>query len=199
MNILRIDSSAKFEGSHSRDLIDGLLRNLEHEGRVVRRDLVDAIPQIDAAWIAANTTPDDERTDAHRQTLALSDALVGELEAADLIVIGLPVYNFGVPASLKAWIDQVCRARRTFRYSPDGPVGLLEGKRAIVVYAAGGTAMGSDIDFASGYLRHVLSFIGIKDVSFVDAGRHMADAEAIPRAKAEVDRIAADLAARLAA
>ena len=84
MNILRIDSSAKIEGSHSRDLIDGLLRNLEQEGRVVRRDLVDAIPQIDAAWIAANTTPDDERTDLHRQTLALSDALVGELEAADL-------------------------------------------------------------------------------------------------------------------
>lgn len=133
MNILRIDSSAKIEGSHSRDLIDGLLGNLEQEGHVVRRDLVDAIPQIDAAWIAANMTPDDERTDSHRQTLALSDALVGELEAADLIVIGLPVYNFGVPAALKTWIDQVCRARRTFRYSPDGPVGLLEQKRAIVV------------------------------------------------------------------
>jgi FMN-dependent NADH-azoreductase len=199
MNILRIDSSAKIEGSHSRDLIDGLLRNLEQEGRVVRRDLVDPIPQIDAAWIAANTTPDDERTDSHRQTLALSDALVGELEAADLTVIGLPVYNFGVPAALKAWIDQVCRARRTFRYSPDGPVGLLEGKRAIVVYAAGGTAMGSDIDFASGYLRHVLGFIGVKDVTFVDAGRHMADADAISRAEAEIDRLAADLATRLAA
>ena len=199
MNILRIDSSAKIEGSHSRDLIDGLLRNLEQEARVVRRDLVDAIPQIDAAWIAANTTPDDERTDSHRQTLALSDALVGELESADLIVIGLPVYNFGVPAALKAWIDQVCRARRTFRYSPDGPVGLLEGKRAIVVYAAGGTAMGSDIDFASGYLRHVLGFIGVKDVTFVDAGRHMADADAISRAEAEIDRLAADLATRLAA
>ena len=199
MNILRIDSSAKIEGSHSRDLIDGLLRNLEQEGRVVRRDLVDPIPQIDAAWIAANTTPDDERTDTQRQALALSDALVGELEAADLIVIGLPVYNFCVPASLKAWIDQVCRARRTFRYSPDGPVGLLEGKRAIVVYAAGGTAMGSDIDFASGYLRHVLGFIGVKDVTFVDAGRHMADADAISRAEAEIDRLAADLATRLAA
>ena len=199
MNILRIDSSAKIEGSHSRDLIDGLLRNLEQEGRVVRRDLVNPSPQIDAAWIAANTTPDDARTDSHRQTLALSDALVDELEAADLIVIGLPVYNFGVPAALKAWIDQECRARRTFRYSPDGPIGLLEGKRAIVVYAAGGTAMGSDIDFASGYLRHVLGFIGVKDVTFVDAGRHMADADAISRAEAEIDRLAADLATRLAA
>ncbi len=199
MNILRIDSSAKLEGSHSRGLIDRLLQDLGPDGRVVNRDLVDPIPQIDAAWIAANTTPEEERTDAHRKTLALSDTLVSELEAADLIVIGLPVYNFGVPASLKAWIDQVCRARRTFRYSPDGPIGLLEGKRAIVVYAAGGTAMGSDIDFASGYLRHVLGFIGIKDVTFVDAGRHMADAEALPRAEVEIDRLAADLATRLAA
>ncbi len=199
MNILRIDSSTKIEGSHTRDLIDRLLQGFELDGHVVRRDLVDPIPQIDAAWIAANTTPDDERTDTHRETLALSDALVEELDGADLIVIGLPVYNFGVPASLKAWIDQVCRARRTFRYSPDGPVGLLEGKRAIVVYAAGGTAMGSDIDFASGYMRHVLGFIGIRDVTFVDAGRHMTNVDAISRAEAEIDRLSADLAARLAA
>lgn len=199
MNILRIDSSAKVEGSHSRDLIDRLLDKLGPDWPVTRRDLVDPIPQIDAVWIAANTTLEENRTDAHRHTLALSDALIGELEAADLIVIGLAVYNFGVPASLKAWIDQVCRARRTFHYTPDGPVGLLKGKRAIVVYAAGGTAMGSHIDFASGYLRHVLGFIGVKDVTFVNAGRHMADAEAIPRARAEIDRLTADVAARRAA
>lgn len=199
MNILRIDSSAKVEGSYSRDLIDRLLDTLGPGGQVVRRDLVDPIPQIDAAWIAANKPLEEKRTDAHRHTLALSETLVAELEAADLIVIGLPVYNFGVPASLKAWIDQVCRARRTFRYTPNGPEGLLEGKRAIVVYAAGGTAMGSPIDFASGYLRHVLGFIGIKDVTFIDAGRHMADAEAIPRARVEIDRFAADFAARRAA
>ena len=78
-------------------------------------------------------------------------------------------------------------------------VNSMKGKRAIVVYAAGGTALGSDIDFASGYLRHVLGFMGIKDVTFVDAGRHMADAEALPRAEAEIDRLAADLATRLAA
>ncbi|WMS44534.1 NAD(P)H-dependent oxidoreductase [Acuticoccus sp. MNP-M23] len=126
------------------------------EHHIVLRDLAEQIPQVDAAWIAANTSPETERTDQHRQSLALSDALFGELEAADLIVIGLPVYNFGVPASLKAWIDQVCRAQRTFRYTPDGPKGLLEGKRAIVVYAARGTAMGSSIDFASFYLRRVL-------------------------------------------
>ncbi len=199
MNILRIDSSAKIEGSHSRSLIDRLLQDLGPAGQVIRRDLVNPVPQIDCRWIEANTTPEEKRTDEHRQTLSLSDALVTELEAADLIVIGLPVYNFGVPASLKAWIDQVCRAQRTFRYTPEGPAGLLEGKRAIVVYAAGGTAIGSNIDFASGYLRHVLGFIGIKDVSFVDAGRHMTNADAIPRAEAETDRLAADLAMRVVA
>jgi len=193
MNILRIDSSATVEGSYSRDLIDRLLDNLGPDGQVVRRDLTDPIPQIDAAWIAANTRPEAERSDAHRQTLALSDRLVDELEAADLIVIGLPVYNFAVPAALKAWVDQVCRARRTFRYTPEGPQGLLTGKRAIVVYAAGGTAMGSPIDFASGYLRHVLGFIGIDDVTFVDAGRHMADEDVLPRAGAAVDHLARQL------
>lgn len=199
MNILRIDSSAKTEGSLSRSLIDRLLQNLGPYEKLIRRDLASPIPQIDAAWIAANTTPDEERTDEHRQTLSLSEELIGELEAADMIAIGLPVYNFGVPASLKAWIDQVCRTRRTFCYTPEGPEGLLKGKRAIVVYAAGGTAMRSDIDFASGYLRHVLGFIGIKEVRFVDAGRHMVDTSAIPRAQSDIDRLATDLAIYLPA
>ena len=199
MNILRIDGSARVEGSRSRGLVDRLLCALGSDRRVVRRDLAEPIPQIDAAWIAANATPEEERTAAHRQTLALSEALIGELEASDLIVIGLPVYNFGVPAPLKAWIDQVCRARRTFRYTAQGPEGLLEGKRAIVVYASGGTAMGSEIDFASAYLRHVLGFIGIRDITFVDVGRHLSDAKARPRAEAEIDQLAADLATRLAA
>lgn len=197
--ILRIDASARIEGATSRALIDRLIAGLGPGQAVLRRDLADPIPQIDAAWIAANGTPEAERTDAQRRALALSDRLVAELDAAALIVIGLPVYNFGVPAALKAWIDQVCRARRTFRYTPDGPEGLLTGKRAIVIYVAGGTRMGSDIDFASGYLRHVLGFIGITDVTFVDAGRHMADAEALDRAAARVDRLAADLAADAAA
>ena len=199
MNILRIDGSARTEGSKSRDLLDRLLEGLGAAHRITHRDLAEPVPQIDAAWIAANGRPAADRSEAERKTLALSEALVAELEAADLIAIGLPVYNFGVPTSLKAWIDQVCRARRTFRYTPDGPVGLLSGKRAIAVYAAGGTAIGSEIDFASGYLRHVLGFIGITDVTFVDAGRHMADPEAIPRAEAEIDRLATDLVPRAVA
>jgi hypothetical protein len=102
---------------------------------------------------------------------------VAELKAADTLVIGLPIYNFGVPAALKAWVDQVARAGVTFKYSEYGPKGLLEGKRAIVAVASGGTEAGSDIDFATGYIRHVLGFIGITDVEFVTADRLMLDAD----------------------
>lgn len=199
MHILRIDSSARIEGARSRALIDRLLASLDVRRTVRVRDLVEPIPQVDAAWIRANGKPEDERTAADRAALSLSDTLIEELEAADLIVIGLPVYNFGVPAALKAWIDQVCRARRTFVYTPDGPQGLLNGKRALVVYTAGGTGLGSDIDFASGHVRHVLGFIGISDVDFVDAGRHMRDPDAIARAEARIDAIATRLSRAQAA
>ncbi len=86
------------------------------------------------------------------------------MQAADTLVIGLPIYNFGVPAALKAWVDQVARAGVTFRYTETGPKGLLTGKRAIIAVASGGTEAGSDVDFATGYIRHVLGFIGITDV-----------------------------------
>jgi FMN-dependent NADH-azoreductase len=116
--------------------------------------------------------------------------LVGELEEADLVVIGLPVYNFSVPATLKAWIDQVCRARRTFAFSEEGPVGLLKGKRAIVVYVSGGTPFGSEIDYASGYMKHILGFIGISGVTFVKVERFMFDPDAINRAKEDAGKLA---------
>ena len=195
MNVLRIDSSAKRDGSKSRALTDRLIRALGADIDVVTRDLSHGIPQIDQDWVTANTTPEGERTPAQRRTLALSDTLIAELEAADTIIIGVPVYNFGVPASLKAWIDQVCRARRTFVYADNGPVGLLTGKRAIVVHVSGGTAFGAEIDFASGYMRHILGFIGITDVRFVTADRHFKLASRLEAAQAEVEQIARDLAA----
>ena len=119
------------------------------------------------------------------EKLALSNALVAELQAADVIVIGAPVYNFGVPAAFKAWIDQVARAGLTFKYTEYGPKGLLEGKRAIVAVASGGTEVGSDIDFATGYIRHVLGFIGIEDVVFVAADKLTVDAEASQNAASQ--------------
>ena len=188
-NILRIDSSARRQGSVSRDLTARVTERLG--GNVVVRDLADTpVPQIDEDWVNANFTPADTRTEAQTATLALSDSLVGELQAADTVVIGVPIYNFGVPAALKAWIDQVARAGVTFKYTEQGPRGLLEGKRAIVVIASGGTKSGSDIDFATDYVRHVLGFIGISDVEVIAADRLGADAEAaLAAAGAQVDAL----------
>jgi len=171
--ILRIDASARTEGSVSRDLTDRLVARLAGaDGEVTVRDLADSAPRfVDGAWIGANFTAPDARTDAHKAELAASDALVKELEAANQIVIGAPIYNFSVPAALKAWIDQVARARRTFVYTENGPKGLLDGKTAWLVMASGGTPVDSDIDFATPYLRHVLGFLGISDVRVIDAGR----------------------------
>jgi len=190
MTILHIDSSARTEGSVTRDLSAQIVAKLG--GDVIRRDLKNALPQIDEAWVGANFTPEADRDAVQRDTLALSDTLVGELQDADTIVIGLPVYNFGVPASVKAWIDLVARAGLTFKYTAEGPVGLLHGKRAILAVATGGTPVGSEIDFATGYMRHVLGFIGIHDVEIIAADRVMADADAaIAVARAQVDRLAA--------
>lgn len=175
--ILHIDSSARTTGSTTRALSAKIVAQLGDKD-VTHRDLADALPQIDGDWVQANFTPAEDRTRGQIAKLALSDRLVSEIEAADVIVIGTPIYNFGVPAALKAWIDLVARAGRTFRYTADGPVGLLSGKRAIVAIASGGTEVGSDIDFASGYLRHVLGFLGITEVDIVSADRQAAGAEA---------------------
>jgi FMN-dependent NADH-azoreductase len=136
---------------------------------VARRDLADNVPFVNEAWIAANFTPEDSRSAEQRNTLAYSDALVSELRDADVVVMGVPVYNFSIPAVLKAWIDMISRARLTFRYTENGPVGLLQGKKAYIVVASGGVAVGSDYDFATPYLRHALAFIGITDIEFVAA------------------------------
>jgi FMN-dependent NADH-azoreductase len=175
---LHLDTSARLEGSVTRDLTARIVRGLA-PARVLRRDLARTpVPQIDADWVAANFTAPADRTAAQARTLALSDELVAELAAADTLVIGVPVYNFGAPAALKAWIDQVARAGLTFRYTADGPEGLLTGKRAILALASGGTRAGSDIDFATPYLRHVLGFLGITDVTVVAADRMALDGPA---------------------
>lgn len=175
-HILHIDASMRREGSVTRALSGRITARFQAAGATVtRRDLADGISLLDNAWIGANFTDPATRTDADRAALAESEALVGEVKAADVLVIGVPIYNFGVPAAMKAWIDQICRARETFQYTENGPVGLLEGKRAIVVIASGGTAADSAIDFATPYMRHVLRFIGITDVDVIAADSLMAD------------------------
>lgn len=191
-NVLRIDSSARTEGSISRDLAGKIIDKLGADAVAVRDLAAEPLPQVDADWIGANFTPKDDRSDAQAAKLALSDALIAEVQAADVLVIGLPIYNFGVPAALKAWADQVARAGLTFRYTENGPVGLLEGKRAIIAVASGGTEAGSPIDFATGYLKHFLGFIGITDVEFVSADRLMLDADAsLAKANGQIEALAA--------
>jgi FMN-dependent NADH-azoreductase len=190
-HILRIDASARRQNSISRDLTDQIVEKLSPE-TVTTRDLAEGIALLDEAWIGANFTPAVDRTAEQAQTLAPSDALVAELKAADTLVIGLPIYNFGVPAALKAWIDQVARVGVTFRYTEAGPEGLLTGKRAIIALASGGTEAGSAIDFATGYIRHLLGFIGITDVTFVTADRMAIDPEAtLAGARQQVAALAA--------
>lgn len=190
--ILRIDASARVEASVTRQLVDRIEARLAPES-VTTRDLIsDPLPLLSPEWLAANWTPEADRTAEQKETLALSDALIAEIEAADTLIIGAPIYNFGIPAALKAWIDLIARAGHTFNYTENGPVGLLEGKRAIIAVASGGTPFGSEIDFASGYLRHVMGFIGITDVTFVAADRTAIDLEAaVAKAEGEVDQLAA--------
>lgn len=177
--ILRVDASMRHDGSTTRALTDRVIAHLGQGGEVTvaTRDLTDNPPFVDEAWIGANFTDADDRTPEQKARLGGSDALVAELQDADVIVIGMPVYNFGVPAALKAWIDQVARARVTFRYTENGPVGLLTGKRAIIVAASGGTEIGGAQDFGTPWLRHVLGFIGIHDVEIVAASQQMVDGE----------------------
>lgn len=184
-SLLRIDTSARRDDSVSRGLVDRILARFADAvpgAAVTTRDLGDGLPLIDSSWIAANFTPADDRSDAQKAALALSDTLVEEVKAADIIVIGMPIYNFGAPSSLKAWVDLLARVGITFRYTEAGPEGLLSGKRAIVAVASGGTPVGSEIDFATSYLRHVLGFLGITDVTFVAADQLAIDPDAALKA-----------------
>jgi len=180
-SILRLDASMRKTGSFSRGLSGKLIKKLtgeldlsedntsEQNWKVTIRDLAEGIPLIDENWIKANFTDADERTAEQNKYLEISDLLVDELNNADLIVIGLPIYNFGVPAAFKAWIDQVVRSKLTFRYGDNGPIGLVKNKKAYIIIASGGTKLGTEFDFISSYLRHILGFVGITNVTFIDS------------------------------
>ncbi|MBA84822.1 MAG: FMN-dependent NADH-azoreductase [Rhodobacteraceae bacterium] len=180
-NILRIDSSIKTQGSISRQLTDEILAKLtaaHPDATVTSRDLgAQPLPATDADWLVAVNTPAEQRSDSQAEIATLSDTLIAELKAADIVVIALPIYNFAVPAQLKIWLDQMARAGETFRYSEAGPEGLVQNTRAIIAYSSNGTRMGSEIDFASGYLRHMLGFFGITDVQFVASDHYAIDPE----------------------
>lgn len=190
IRVLEVSASARSAQSASRELSRNLINALDDRyGNVqtVRRDLSDGISFVDEAWIEANFTPAESRSDRHQEALAFSDSLVAELKSADVLVIGVPLYNFSIPATLKAWIDMVSRARLTFRYTESGPKGLLEGKKAYVVVATGGVPVGSPVDFATPYLKHALGFIGITDVEIIAADRLNSQAdESMDEARARI-------------
>lgn len=194
-NILRVESSIKGEASVSRRLTDRITARLDAANpgaSVTLRDLSKGVPQIDGAWIGAVFTPAEARNADQAKIAAYSDALLAEVRAADILVIALPVYNFGVPAPLKAWIDHLARKGETFTYTETGPQGLLKGKRAIVALSSDGTKIGSEIDFASGYIRHMLGFFGITDVEFVAADQMVFNPDAtLKSAEAQIDALAA--------
>ena len=190
LKILEVQASARGTGSISRELTADLIAALEERHGSVdvrQRDLAKGLPFVDEAWVGANFTPDEDRTSTHRQILSRSDDLVAELQDADVIVIGSPIYNFSVPAVLKAWVDMIARARLTFRYTENGVEGLLEGKKAYVVVPSGGVPVGSPVDFATPYLRHALAFVGITDVEFIGAqGADRGNDEAMDAARARI-------------
>lgn len=169
MNILKINSSGNKAASVSRQYVDKLVAQLEAKNSgatVVDHDLpYENLPYVTETMIGGFYNP--EPTPEQQEVLALSDKLVEELLAADTVVIGAPIYNFGIPAALKAYIDLVSRAGKTFKFTEQGPVGLVPNKKVYVVVASGGTPVGSPYDFVSSYLKTVLGFLGMTDVEVV--------------------------------
>ncbi|MFA5539043.1 MAG: NAD(P)H-dependent oxidoreductase [Gemmobacter sp.] len=193
-HILRIDTSIKGENSVSAGLLDRITARLTAQGgaTVTTRDISAGMPLIDGGWIGAAFTPEADRDPGQHEALALADTLLAEVQAADVLVIGLPIYNFGVPAQLKSWFDHLARNGLTFRYTEAGPEGLIKGKRAIIALSSDGTRLGSEVDFASGWVRHMLGFFGITDVRFVAADAILFDREgAMNRAGEQVEALAA--------
>lgn len=139
-------------------------------GRVISRDLAARpVPHLTAERFAAFTTKAEERSAEQREAASFSDELIAELQAADEILIALPMHNFGIPSVLKAYFDHVARAGITFRYTATGPVGLLTGKRAIIVATRGGKYLGTQLDTQTDYMKNFLRFLGIEDTQFVYA------------------------------
>ena len=174
-NLLFVASSLFGDDSQSRLIASELIDRwrLSHpRSTVVERELTaDGIPHLSLAALTASMTPADARTTAERQAASLADALIEEVEAADVMVLAAPMYNFSIPSTLKAWIDHITRGGRTFRYGAGGAEGLLKGKKVFVITGRGGVYSGDSpakgMDFQEPYLRAMLGFLGLVDVTFI--------------------------------
>ncbi|EQM71845.1 FMN-dependent NADH-azoreductase [Pseudomonas solani] len=197
-NVLVIESSARQQGSVSRDLTQAFIAQWQaaHPADQVKvRDLaVEQVPHLDADLLGGWMKPADQHSETEQAALQRSNLLTEELLAADVLVLAAPMYNFAIPSTLKAWLDHVLRAGVTFKYTETGPQGLLTGKRAYVLTARGGVYAGGPFDHQEPYLRQALGFIGIHDVSFIHAeGMNMGaefQEKGIAQAKAQVAKVA---------
>ena len=173
MKILQINSSARSAGANSTRLADAITARLKaaNPAAVVElRDLAaNPHPVLDEAALGALFTPAEQRTPEQAARVALDDALIAQVQAADAIVLGVPMYNFGVPVQLKTWIDAIARAGVTFRYTENGPEGLVKGKKVYVALARGGVYRDTPADSQVPYLKGVLGFLGMTDVEFIYA------------------------------
>lgn len=199
MKILQINGSARSEGANSTRIASDIVARLQAadpRASVVVRDLArNPAPVVDEAALGALFTPAEQRTPQQAARVAESDALIAEVQAADVIVIGVPMYNFTISAQLKNWIDAIARAGVTFRYTENGPEGLLKGKKVILAFARGGRYRGTAADTQAPFLHMVLGFLGMTDVRDVFAeGLNMGE-DAARQGFAEAE---ADIAAALA-
>jgi FMN-dependent NADH-azoreductase len=196
MNILQINSSARQEQSQSTRLAASIVERLRAsspDAHVTVRDLSRLPhPALDEAALGALFTPPGQRTPEQDARVALDDALIAELKAADAIVLGVPMYNFGVPVQLKNWIDAVARAGVTFKYTEKGAIGLVQGKKVYVALTRGGRYRNTPADTQMPYLKTFLGFIGLTDVTFIYAeGLAMgpeAEHQALASAQAQIEQ-----------
>ena len=192
MKIYQIDCSARKEGSTSRMLAKKILDKVKKDDdEVIYRDLDDEMLFISGLTESGMKIPENEQTDEHKKMFELSDKLVSELKECDVIIISVPIYNFGPPATLKAWADLAARVKLTFKYGDDGRrKGLLEDKQVYLVITSGGTKLNSNEDFLTPWLKFILNFFGIENVELVSADQMALDYEkSIKEAHAQIDKI----------
>jgi len=190
--ILHIDASGHKTASDSRKLSKQLVQKIQttEQAEVIYRDVSQDLPFLDETMITSYFTAPDERSDELKQAIAISDQVVEELQRSDVIVIGIPIYNFSMPAGFKAWVDLVARAGVTFQYTENGPVGLLENKKAYLAITSGGVPLDSPSDFLTPWLRQFFGFIGINDVNIIDASAiNSRGNTALESAKAEIQAL----------
>ena len=199
MKILQINASVRREGANSTQLANQVvsrLKSIDPAAQVTVRDLaVNPPPALDEATLDALFTPAAQRSPEQAARVALDDALIAEVQAHDTLVLAVPMYNFGVPAQLKNWIDAIARNGVTFRYTAQGPEGLLKGKTVYVAFARGGRYRDTPADAQTPYLKTILGFLGMTDVHFIFAEGLNMGPESAARGRADAE---ADLDAALA-